>query len=118
MAVLVNIATIPSVTPRPIDPVSPIKNLAGFILNQRKASNAPTITAQNVASSCFPEIKAIVPKEANAAKSNPPANPSNPSDSFTEKPVATIIKIKIGIYHKPISKLPIKGIRNKSQSNL
>src|SRR3989344_1883614 len=109
-AVLVSIATMPKVMPKDIAPVSPIKNLAGLILNHKKANKLPTIIPQKVAKSYLPKIKAMahkVPKEVNKT---PPAKPSKPSVSLTEKEVATKIKMKIGIYHQPTAKLPKKGI--------
>ena len=48
-------------------------------------------------------IKAITIKEPKANKLTPPKRPSKPSVSLAEKALATIIKIKIGMYHIPIS---------------
>ena len=100
-AVLVYIANIPNKTPRVIEPLSPMKNLAGLILNHRKANTPPITTAINVAKSNLPKRKAIATYGTKAIKETPPANPSNPSVSFKEKAVPTITKMKKGIYQKP-----------------
>lgn len=47
--VLVIMAITPIVAPRANDPVSPMKNLAGGMLNQRNAVLAPQMTPQNEA---------------------------------------------------------------------
>ena len=116
--VLVSKDTTPKVTPSDMAPVSPIKKRAGLILNHKKASNAPAMTPQKAAKSTLPCKKAMAPKEAKAANKVPPAKPSRPSISLTEKEVATIIKINIGMYHKPISTVPIKGKYKTVQDNL
>jgi len=58
-AVLVYIARNPNKTPKVIEPVSPIKNLAGLILNHRKAKTPPITTAKREAKSNLPKRKAI-----------------------------------------------------------
>src|SRR3989338_1833914 len=117
-AVLVSMATMPKVTPKDMEPVSPMINLAGLMLNHKKASKAPMITPQKVAKSYLPKIKAMAARLPKEVSKTPPARPSRPSVSLTEKEVATIIKIKMGMYHQPISKLPKNGMCNTSQSSL
>jgi hypothetical protein len=100
-AVLVYIASIPNKTPKVIDPVSPIKNLAGWILNQRKARTPPITIASKEAKSNLPIRKAIATYGIKAIKEIPPAKPSKPSVSFRAKAVPMMIKMKNGIYQKP-----------------
>ena len=109
-AVFVSMAIIPIMMPRLIDPVSPMKKRAGFILNQRKAIRAPTIIAMKVASSNFPCAKAIAPSATRVVATVPPARPSSPSISLTENAVETMTIMNTGIYQRPISKFPTKGI--------
>jgi len=78
-----------------------MKNLAGLILNHRKANTPPITTAINVAKSNLPKRNAMATYGTNAIKETPPANPSNPSVSFKEKAVPIITKMKRGIYQKP-----------------
>jgi hypothetical protein len=116
-AVLVYIAKIPNKTPKVMDPVSPMKNLAGLILNHRKAKTPPITTAKRDAKSNLPSKKAIAIYGIKAIKEIPPAKPSNPSVSFKAKAVPTITKIKNGIYQKPRWTVPTKGTYNMSHSS-
>ena len=60
-AALVKRAMTARVTPKGMAPVSPIKNLAGWMLNHKKESNAPTMTAQKTARSYLASKKATKP---------------------------------------------------------
>src|SRR3989338_6150043 len=109
-AEFVSIAITPSVVPRLMAPVSPIKNLAGYTLNHKNASIPPAMAEQNIASSILPIAKQIAVNAPKENKRIPPANPSNPSASFTENAVETITNMNNGTYHHPISKSPTPGM--------
>jgi len=88
------------------------------MLNHRKARSAPEIAAQKEAKSilfCEKEIKANEPK---AMSNIPPFNPSKPSVSLEDMAVKRIMKMKSGIYQRPMLKSPINGICSESQFNL
>src|SRR3990167_4202149 len=99
---LVKKATMAKVKPNDMAPVSPIKKRAGNTLNHKNANKAPMIVAINIASSIRPWTKAITPKAKKQNAKTPPASPSSPSVSLTEKDVATATKINSGIYQAPI----------------
>ena len=117
-AVLVYMAKIPNKTPMVMAPLSPIKNLAGLILNQRNANTPPITTAKSAAKSNLPKRKAMATYGINAINDMPPARPSKPSVSLIEKAVPTITNIKNGIYQMPRLTLPTKGTYKTSHSNL
>ena len=72
-------AIVASAVVRPIVPVSERKNLAGGILNQRNAHNAPVIARQNAAKSPMPILNAITLYAPKMIANTPPAKPSIPS---------------------------------------
>src|SRR3989338_4141312 len=117
-AEFVSIAITPSVVPKLMAPVSPIKNLAGYTLNHKKVKSPPDMAAQNIASSMRPIANASAVYAPKQNKRMPPANPSRPSDSFTENALETITSINRGIYHHPISKSPTPGTCKMLQSSL
>lgn len=108
--VSVIIAMTPMVAPRESAPVSPMINLAGGMLNQRKPKVDPQMTPQNAARIKRPFAYAKTASEANAMIVRPPARPSRPSVIFTAFAEATIIKMKSGMYQAPIGKSSIPGI--------
>lgn len=93
---LVSIATTPSAVPKANEPVSPMKNRAGKILNQVYANTAPTIARQKPAMPKLPCANAITPKALNALASKPPARPSRPSAMLTAFAVATTTNTNSG----------------------
>src|SRR3989338_371187 len=117
-AVLVSMATMARVMPKDMAPVSPIIKRAGLMLNHKKAKRAPTMTPQKAVKSYLPRMKEMAHKEPKLVSKTPAASPSSPSVSLTEKAVATRMKMKMGMYHQPISNLPTKGICKTSQSSL
>lgn len=105
----VNIAITPSVAPSEREPVSPMKNFAGGMLNQTNARVAPAITPQNAANMMSPFVKAMIPNALKEITSSPPAKPSKPSVKLTAFDVDTITRMKSGMYHNPIGTSLKKG---------
>ena len=64
---------------KPKMPVSPITNLAGGILNQRKPKREPRTTAQKLAKLIWPRQRAMMAKALKIEAKAPPERPSKPS---------------------------------------
>jgi len=84
--------------PKAIDPVSPIKTLAGWALNLRNPRQAPVKAPENITMLSNPKFKATKLKKDETINVTPAANPSRPSVRFTLLVVATTTKIIKGIY--------------------
>ncbi len=105
-------ATLARLAPNDSAPVSPMKNSAGWTLNQRNARTAPTMAAQNTASHGNPRAIAMKAKDRNANTVVPPARPSMPSVRFTPFDVPMIaIAASTTNATAPISHSPSSGMK-------
>ncbi len=83
--------------PSASDPTSHIKNLAGLILNQRKATKAPHIETHSVERRNNHWSYVMNQYTPYVNNNNHPASPSRPSVKFTLFAAAIIININSGI---------------------
>ena len=93
--------TVPSIKPRKVEPVSPMKILAGLRLKGRKPTQAPTRAAVMTAISRSPMSRAMTSMVKAPMVLTPSARPSRPSMRFTELVTATIQMTVMGTAQMP-----------------
>jgi len=87
----------PRMYPKNIEPVSPIKILAGLKLKGKNPKHAPMTAKATKAMSGLPSFKQINTIETEAMELTPAANPSSPSMKLTALIMRTIQSTEKGI---------------------
>ena len=97
-------ARLATAPPKAMEPVSPIKTLAGYALWIRKPKHAPARAVENNDMELNPHFKATMLKKDITIKVTPDARPSSPSVKFTLFTVPTTTNAIKGTYRIPKSR--------------
>ena len=110
--------SVASIKPKNVEPVSPMKMLAGFKLNGIKPTQAPASTASKIAIGTSPISSDTASMVMQAIAETPTARPSKPSMRLTALVMATIQIIVIGMasapnytYSSPLNRFGISSMR-------
>ena len=96
-SILSIIAAAASAPPRAMDPVSPMKSFAGFLLKIKNPRQTPLRDVQNTNGAFCPICIAIIAKKIETMDVTPLQRPSRPSVKFTLFAIATTTKITKGM---------------------